>query len=176
MTQEFLDIVDENDIPTGEVKSRTEVHQDKKYWHRTVSIWIVNSQGQFLCQQRSWKKDGNPGKWQSYFGGHVKAWQSNMQWCQEELLEEIGIDIRELKEQPVFINKGIGLSNKHFGYYYVLLWNGTLAETTFHDWEVEQAAWMDLSELRSKMEAGEFCNEMSEKVLEYLSEKNITSN
>jgi hypothetical protein len=30
-----------------------------------------------------------------------------MESCQEELLEEIGIDIRELTEQPVFINKGV---------------------------------------------------------------------
>lgn len=107
MSQELLDIVDENDIPTGEVKLRDEVHRDKKDWHRVVSIWIVNSQGQFLCQQRSWKKDGNPGKWQSYFGGHVKAGQTNLEGCQEELLEEIGIDIRELAEQPVFINTGV---------------------------------------------------------------------
>lgn len=96
-----------------------------------------------------------------------------MKGCEEELLEEIGIDIRKTQEQPVFINKGIGLSNKHFGYYYVLFWNGTLAETSFNDGEVEQAAWMDLNELRSKMEAGEFCNEMSEYVLKYLRDNNI---
>ncbi len=105
MPEEFLDIVDENDIPTGEIKSREEVHRDQKDWHRTVSIWIVNSQGQFLCQQRSWKKDGDPGMWQSFFGGHVKAGQTNMEAVQDELFEEIGIDIRDLAEQPVFLYK-----------------------------------------------------------------------
>ena len=44
MPQEFLDLVDENNIPTGEVKLRTEIHHEKKDWHRTVSIWIVNNQ------------------------------------------------------------------------------------------------------------------------------------
>ncbi len=55
----------------------------------------------------------------------------------------------------------------------MLLWNGLLAETSFNDGEVEQAVWMDLQELRSKIEAGEFCNKMSEKVLEYLRGKGI---
>lgn len=173
MPEEFLDIVDENDIPTGEIKSREEVHRDQKDWHRTVSIWIVNSQGQFLCQQRSWKKDGDPGMWQSFFGGHVKAGQTNMEAVQDELFEEIGIDIRDLAEQPVFLYKWIWSKNLHFGYYYVLLWNGLLAETSFNDGEVEQAVWMDLQELRSKIEAGEFWNKMSEKVLEYLRGKGI---
>lgn len=103
MSLELLDIMDENDIPTGEVKSREEVHREKKDWHRTVSIWIVNEQGQFLCQQRSWKKDGNPGMWQSFFGGHMKSGQTIEVCLREELLEEIGIDIRETAEQPVFL-------------------------------------------------------------------------
>lgn len=67
MSQEFFDIVDENNIPTGEVRSREEVHREKKDWHRAVHIWIINNRSEILCQQRSWKKDGNPGMWQSFF-------------------------------------------------------------------------------------------------------------
>lgn len=168
MSQEFLDIVDENDNPIGVAKSREEVHREKKDWHRTVSIWIINDKGEFLCQQRSWKKDGNPGMWQSFFGGHVKAGQTNIEWVQEELLEEIGIDIRKMTEQPVFLYKGVSTRSQHFGYYYVLRWNGELSDTAFNDGEVEQASWLSLSELLSRMEVGEFCNEMSEKILKYL--------
>lgn len=104
MSQEFFDIVDENNVPTGEIKSRDLVHAEKKDWHRAVHIWIINDRGEILCQQRSWKKDGNPGKWQSFFGGHVKSGQTIEDCLKEELLEEVGIDITATGKQLVFLN------------------------------------------------------------------------
>ena len=65
--EEFFDIVDETGIPTGQVVSREEAHRDK-LWHRTTQIWIVNSNGEILCQKRSRFKDAHPGEWQSFFG------------------------------------------------------------------------------------------------------------
>lgn len=104
MPQELFDIVDENNIPTGEIKSRDEVHREKKDWHRTTNIWIINNRGEVLCQQRSWKKDGNPGMWQSFFGGHVKSGQTVEECLRDELVEEVGIDILKSSIQPVFLN------------------------------------------------------------------------
>lgn len=152
MSQEFFDIVDENNIPTGEVKSRDEVHCEKKDWHRAVHIWIINNRGEILCQQRSWKKDGNPGKWQSFFGGHVKSGQTIEDCLQEELLEEIGIDVQKSEKQPIFLNIRRGEVAKHFGYTYVLEWNGNIKDITFNDGEVEQVVWMDILELQSQIE------------------------
>lgn len=168
MSQEYFDIVDENNIPTGEVKSRDEVHRQKTDWHRAVHIWIVNDRGEILCQQRSWKKDGNPGMWQSFFGGHIKAGQTVEECLQEELLEEIGIDIAKTDVLPAFVNIRRGEVAKHFGYTYVLQWNGDIADIVFNDGEVEQVTWMELPMLESRINAGEFCNMVTDSVREYL--------
>ncbi len=118
MLQEFLDIVDEDNIPTGVTKSRELVHAEKKDWHRVVHVWIINSQGQILCQQRSWKKDGNPGKWQSFFGGHIKSGQTVEDCLKEELLEEVGIDVTKNMKQPIFLNIRIERYEDSKKYYY----------------------------------------------------------
>lgn len=168
MPQEFFDIVDENNIPTGETKSRDLVHREKKDWHRAVHIWIINNRGEILCQQRSWKKDGNPGKWQSFFGGHVKSGQTIDDCLKEELLEEVGIDITKTKKQPVFLNIRRWEVAKHFGYTYFLEWDGTIENVIFNDGEVEQVIWMDIVSLQAKIDEGDFCNIITDSVREYL--------
>lgn len=166
MSQELLDLVDENNILTGVVKSREAVHRDKVDWHRVVHIWIMNDRGEFLCQQRSWKKDSNPGAWQSFFGGHLKTGQTKEEWVKEELIEEIGIDITKLQKQPIYIHTRIREKSKHFGYTYILKWNGTLNDLIFNDGEVERVAWIKLDLLRIRIDKGEFCNKLDQKVIE----------
>lgn len=41
---EFLDIVNEENIPTGEVVDRITAHE-KGLFHRHVSCWIMNKEG-----------------------------------------------------------------------------------------------------------------------------------
>ena len=61
---EYLDIVDEQGQPTGEIISRTLAHT-KGIRHRTAHIWIVrreNEHFQVLMQKRAMSKDSFPGK------------------------------------------------------------------------------------------------------------------
>jgi len=39
-------------------------------WHSVTVIWMMNDQGQILCTKRAETNEGNPGKWQTYVGGH----------------------------------------------------------------------------------------------------------
>lgn len=65
---ELLLVVNRDDQPI-EPLPRGFVHNNG-IWHRVVHIWIIK-QGEVLCQQRSLSKDLNPGKWESFFGGHL---------------------------------------------------------------------------------------------------------
>ena len=62
---EYLDIVDEQGQPTGEIVSRTLAHTEG-IRHRTAHIWIVrrkNEHFQVLMQKRAMSKDSFPGKY-----------------------------------------------------------------------------------------------------------------
>lgn len=60
--EEMIDILDENGVKTGEILTRKEVHK-RGLWHGVIVVAIVDSKNQILMQQRSYKKDTNPGKW-----------------------------------------------------------------------------------------------------------------
>ena len=55
MSEEYLDILDEQGNKTGKTKLRSEVHHDGD-WHKSVHIWILNSKGDVLLQRRSLTK------------------------------------------------------------------------------------------------------------------------
>ena len=55
---ELIDIVDENDNLTGEIKDRDYVHNNNLY-HRHVSCFILNKDGEVLLQRRSINKKKN---------------------------------------------------------------------------------------------------------------------
>ena len=69
---ENLDVLDNQGNKTGEIKSRDEVHK-KGLWHRTVHIWIINSNNDILMQLRSPEKKSNPNKWTTSASGHLSA-------------------------------------------------------------------------------------------------------
>ena len=127
---------------------------------------IVNDNQEILCQQRSLTKDANPGKWQSFFGGHLKAGQTYEQNALEELKEELGITALSKDFTPLYVRKSEAA--KHFGQVYILRWNGKAEDLHFDDGEVAQVAWRNEAALRKQIEAGGFCNTLDEKVLKYL--------
>jgi isopentenyldiphosphate isomerase len=89
MPTENFDIYDENNNPLWITKSRKIVHSELKDWHRVSHIWIYNDVWEILCQKRSVKKDSNPWLWMSFFGWHLKAWETYEENAINELEEEI---------------------------------------------------------------------------------------
>ena len=72
---EWLDIVDENGVPTGQVVSRQEAHR-LGLRHRTSHVWIVRRREgnlQVLLQKRSEEKDSYPGCYDISSAGHIPA-------------------------------------------------------------------------------------------------------
>lgn len=170
--EEFFDIVDENNEPLNLKKSRKEVHDTMRYWHRVTHIWIVNDNGSILCQERSLSKDANPGKWQSFFGGHLKAGQTYFDNALEELSEELGLFVEPKELTAVHILKSD--KAKHFGQVFTLHWNGGVKDLHFKDNEVASVQWMTLDEIRTKMKEGLFCNNIDPEVEKLIDERGQT--
>jgi isopentenyldiphosphate isomerase len=147
--QELFDIVDENNNLTGITKPRDLVHKEMKDWHRATGVWIVNNKKQFLCQQRSLKKDVDAGKWQSFFGGHLKAGETFEQNVIIELEEELGLHAE--KENLIKAQMIKSESYLHFSQQYIYIWSGDISELKFNDGEVEQIRWMSVEEYTNLM-------------------------
>ena len=59
---EYLDVVDEQGEPTGEVMEKEKVH-DLNLLHWEVAIFVMNNEGQILLQKRAATKRFDPNKW-----------------------------------------------------------------------------------------------------------------
>lgn len=90
MKDELIDVLDENGIQTGEILSRTEVHK-RGLWHRAIVVAIINEENEILLQQRSEKKDKNPGMWDISVAGHISAGQDSLSAAAREIKEEVSV-------------------------------------------------------------------------------------
>lgn len=86
---ELLDVLDVNGKITGIVKDKKQIYIDSDY-HRTVHIWIINSNNEILVQKRNPKKSTYPGLWAISVAGHVKSGETSIEAALRELKEEIG--------------------------------------------------------------------------------------
>ena len=89
MPEELFDIVDDQDRVTGQMV-RSEVHR-RKLLHRAVSIFVFDSRGRLLLQQRSATKDEYPLCYTSSASGHVSAGETYDETAPRELQEELGL-------------------------------------------------------------------------------------
>ena len=90
---EYIDIVDEQGIPTGETIERSIAHS-KGIRHRTAHIWIVrkiNNRYQVLMQKRAMNKESFPGMFDTSSAGHIQAGDEPLESALRELHEELGI-------------------------------------------------------------------------------------
>ncbi len=86
---ELLVEVNSRDRKIGTIGRRT-AHATNKRYHRAAHIFIFNSRGETILQQRSLNKPTSPGKWDMP-GGHQVAGQKIEQTAMLELLEEMGV-------------------------------------------------------------------------------------
>lgn len=94
---EWLDIVDMDGNPTGEVVERTQAHR-KGIWHRTSHVWLVrkyDQEIQVLLQKRSRNKDSYPGCYDTSSAGHIPAGSGYEESALRELKEELGVTASE---------------------------------------------------------------------------------
>lgn len=90
MKQEFVILVDENDNETG-VMEKLEAHRKAKL-HRAVSVFIVNTNGEWLLQQRAFSKYHSGGLWTNACCSHPAPGETTLAAANRRLMEEMKLD------------------------------------------------------------------------------------
>lgn len=117
---EYLDIVTENNEPTGESASRAEVHE-KGLYHRVVNVLFFrlrDNKVQLLCHQRSNRVEQNARRWDPAIGGHVQSGKTVGEALLDEIREEVGLELasKDFIEGPCL--KISDPNEKKFNYFY----------------------------------------------------------
>jgi isopentenyl-diphosphate Delta-isomerase len=90
MKKEYVVLVDDNDKPIGkELKSK--VHHADTPLHRAFSVFILNSRGELLLQQRGRTKKTWPLVWSNSCCGHPGPGESRDEAATRRLREELGL-------------------------------------------------------------------------------------
>lgn len=104
--EEFLEVVDEDNQVVG-IASRYDIHKEGLR-HRSVHIFIFNTQGDLYLQKRSSSKDQYPEHWDTSAAGHTDPGESPLEAAQRELGEELGLTVPLMKvlEYPACLETG----------------------------------------------------------------------
>ncbi|MBR4390835.1 MAG: isopentenyl-diphosphate Delta-isomerase [Bacteroidales bacterium] len=111
---EYVVLVDHNDTQIG-IMEKMAAHIVPRL-HRAFSIFIFNSKGELLLQQRAFTKYHSPGLWTNTCCSHPRNGETMKQATSRRLLEEMGITC-EMQEVFTFIYKapvGLGLIEHEF--------------------------------------------------------------
>lgn len=87
---EYVILVDQQDNEIGSME-KMEAHQ-KGVLHRAFSVFIFNSKGELLLQQRADSKYHSPLKWTNTCCSHQRKGESTMDAAKRRLMEEMGIE------------------------------------------------------------------------------------
>ncbi|MBN2095250.1 MAG: NUDIX domain-containing protein [Candidatus Aenigmarchaeota archaeon] len=154
MANEFFDIVDENDLPTGIQKPRSVAHRDG-LWHRVIHVWIYNSRGEVLLQLRQKDKDTYPNVWDLSVGGHVTAGSSIIDAAKREVFEEVGLNLKESDLEFYGKKKSEktpdGNIDSEYHYVYLLKYDGLFENLKFQEEEIQKIQFITLEDLEKNL-------------------------
>jgi len=102
MNQLFVILVDRKDMEKG-IMEKMEAHH-KAILHRAISVFICNSNGEWLLHRRSIEKYHSSGLWTNASCTHPYPGETNQDAANRRLMEEMGMKC-ELTELFSFIYK-----------------------------------------------------------------------
>lgn len=147
---EKRDLYNENRVMTGETVYKGAQIPDNRYII-VVLIFIQNSEGKFLIQKRSERKNGKF----ATTGGHPKSGEDSIQGIITEVKEEIGLDIKA--EDLTLYYGGRSESEKVFwDDYYIKLDVEDINKLELQEEEVESVHWFSAEEIINLMKEDKF--------------------
>ncbi len=87
---EYVVLVDEADIAIGEME-KLQAHLDGGRLHRAVSVFLYNSNGELLLQQRAAEKYHSANLWTNTCCGHPRPGETPADAAARRLKEEMGL-------------------------------------------------------------------------------------
>ncbi|MBP5573921.1 MAG: isopentenyl-diphosphate Delta-isomerase [Bacteroidales bacterium] len=133
---EYVVLVDDKDQQVG-IMEKMAAHIVPRL-HRAFSIFLFNSKGELLLQQRAFSKYHSPGLWTNTCCSHPRNGESMQQATARRLQEEMGMTC-DMHEVFTFIYKapvGLGLIEHEFDH----VWFGQSDDTPVVNPE-EVASW-----------------------------------
>lgn len=97
---EFIEILDENALPTGEKCLKSVAHKNGLY-HASVHIWLYTKSKEVLIQKRKENKDTFPNLWDISVAGHIAYKEKPLTAALREIEEEIGLCSKENELQYI---------------------------------------------------------------------------
>ncbi|CAN5288560.1 isopentenyl-diphosphate Delta-isomerase [soil metagenome] len=119
-------LVDKNDKPIG-IMEKLEVHK-RALLHRAFSVFIFNSKGEMLLQQRASGKYHNPGLWSNTCCSHPKPGELTGEAAKKRLSEEMGFTT-ELDKAFSFTYRAVfdnGLTEHEYDHVFIGEYNGAV--------------------------------------------------
>ena len=150
---EILEVFDLNNNSLGYGLPRDEVH-NKHFYHRHVSAWIMNYNGEILLQKRSLTKKKNPGMW-AKTGGHVEFGEDVISAIKREVYEEIGLNVDKIELVNIF--KYDSEIEKNYSYSYIIFTDKLESDFILQQEEVESVKYYTIEELIENKDNLEFC-------------------
>jgi isopentenyl-diphosphate delta-isomerase len=149
MKAEQVILVDEKDKPVG-VAGKMEAHQ-KGLLHRAFSVFIFNSKGEMLLQQRALHKYHSGGLWTNACCSHPNPGEETLAAAQRRLKEEMGFavpveKIFDLRYKTEFDN---GLTENEFDHVFAGEYGD---QVEFNKNEVMDFCYKDMQELRNSLQ------------------------
>jgi len=142
MTDEILDIVDENDRIIG-TATKSACHQNSNLIHHTVHFTLLDKlNNKILTTIRGVQKLHDAGKL-CFLGEHILSGETYEQAVVRGVMEELGF------KPNVFINSGQNIfyqgNQTELVKFYVVDWNGE--SLNWDKNEIEEVRWVTISEL-----------------------------
>ncbi len=142
-------LVNENDEEVGTMP-KMEAHE-KAVLHRAFSVFIMNSKGETMLQQRAAHKYHSPLLWTNTCCSHQRLGESNIQAGKRRLREEMGFQT-ELRELFSFIYKAPfdnGLTEHELDHVMLGYYEG---EPEINTEEVASWKWMTPEDIKRDIE------------------------
>lgn len=140
---EFLDIVDDNDIVTGQAE-RTTIHQ-MGLQHRGVHVFLFDDDGRMLIQKRSADRANSPSLLDCSVSEHVQAGESYLEAAVRGLREEMGVEGIDLSLRGK-IQMEYGVNDNEISVIYEGRLNGKSVQ--FDPVEISEVQFLSLAEIR----------------------------
>jgi isopentenyl-diphosphate delta-isomerase len=88
--EEFVILVDQNDRETGTME-KMQAHREAML-HRAFSVFVFNSSGKLMLQQRALSKYHSPGLWTNTCCSHPRPGERTEDAAHRRMIEEMGFD------------------------------------------------------------------------------------
>jgi isopentenyl-diphosphate delta-isomerase len=142
----YVILVDKNDRKIG-VEEKMSAHAMKTgRLHRALSVFVFNSKGETMLQQRTTGKYHSKGKWSNTCCSHPMPGEKVITAAHRRLGEEMGFDCEmwEAFEFPYEANVGNGLREREYDH---IIFGKYEKEPEPNKREVQNWKWMKMEEL-----------------------------